>query len=284
MRARFWINFPNQILILVMRIVLLFLVFLSITHAEEKTKVLLVGDSTTIGGTPRKLNPDAPQLEGMIEILAKAQGLPPLEVINTGVGGETAKRLLGSKNYQQKIKPLTDLDYIIVRLGINDWFRYEDFPKDFPIFMKSLLADLRKDHPKAKIILATICSFMPHEDCLQVNALIKELATAEKLPLLDIYTPYHQYLTDNGPNSLNVRRIPLRLIPEPYHDFLKPHTSFQKGWNGKPDENMVRLDHTTLDPIFGHIEGWYGDRHPNTEGYHLIARETVKFLKVIITK
>ena len=267
-----------------MKFIILFLALLSPLLAEDRIKILLVGDSTTIGGTPRDLNPDAPQLEGMIQILARAQGLPSLEVINSGRGGATAESLLGSKWYNQKIKPVQDVDYLILRLGINDWFRYQEFSTEFPVKMKALLTDLREDHPDTQIILATICSFMPHEDCQKVNTLIKQLATSEKLPVLDIYTPYHRYLTENGPNSLNIRDIPLRLIPEPYHDLLKPHTSFQKGWNGNPDEDTVRLDNTSLDPLFGHIKGWHDDRHPNSEGYHLIARETVRFLKPLLIR
>lgn len=253
-------------------------------HANEKIKILLVGDSTTIGNVPRALAPDHPHLEGMMEIIAQAEGLPPLEVINTGQGGETAKRLLGSKIYEKRIKPVTDVDYLIVRMGINDWFKCDDFQADFPGQMKSLLAQLRADHPKAKIILATICRFMSHEDCSKVNDLIKKLSAEEKVPLLDIYTPYNQYLTVNGPNSLNVRRIPLRLIPKSYHEFLKPHTTFIKGWGGRPDEDVVRVNDSSLDPLFGHIKEWQNDRHPNTEGYNLIAHETVKFLKPILTQ
>lgn len=256
---------------------------ITLLSAEEKIKIMLVGDSTTIGSVPRKLNPDLPQLEGMIEILAKAEGLPPLEVINTGQGGETAKRLLGSKIYAQRIKPVTGVDYLIVRMGINDWFRCDDFQADFPIQMKALLAQLHTDHPEAKIILATICRFMSEEDCTEVNGLIKKLAASEKLPLFDLYTPYNQHLTQNGPNTLNVRRIKLNLIPDSYHEFLKPHTSL-KGWGDDRDDKVVLLDNSSFDPIFGHIKQWQNDRHPNTEGYNLIARETVKFLKPILKK
>jgi hypothetical protein len=33
-----------------------------------------------------------------------------------------------------------------------------------------------------------------------------------------------------------------------------------------------------LDPILGHLPGWYGDRHPNLAGYNVIADETAKYL------
>ena len=56
----------------------------------DKIRIMLVGDSTTIGNLPRQVNPEGPHLEKMIEQLAHAQHLPSLDVINTGKGGETA--------------------------------------------------------------------------------------------------------------------------------------------------------------------------------------------------
>jgi lysophospholipase L1-like esterase len=37
-----------------------------------------------------------------------------------------------------------------------------------------------------------------------------------------------------------------------------------------------------LDAHFGHLPGWYNDRHPNLAGYHVIASETAKWLAPII--
>jgi lysophospholipase L1-like esterase len=40
-----------------------------------------------------------------------------------------------------------------------------------------------------------------------------------------------------------------------------------------------------LDPILGHLPGWYGDRHPNLAGYNVIADETAEYLaKLLCTK
>jgi len=52
-------------------------------------------------------------------------------------------------------------------------------------------------------------------------------------------------------------------------------------------EQMVRhLLHADPDPefdaIFGHLPGWFDDRHPNLAGYHLIARETAAYLAPIL--
>jgi len=37
-----------------------------------------------------------------------------------------------------------------------------------------------------------------------------------------------------------------------------------------------------LDPILGHLPGWYGDRHPNLAGYNVIAHETAKYLAKLL--
>lgn len=245
---------------------------------KEPIKVLLVGDSTTIGNVPRQMDPDRPHLEQMIELLSKAEGLPDLEVVNAGKGGETAKRLLGSKWYAKSIAPVTDVDFIFLRLGINDWFRCEDLESEFPVQLKAVIGQLRADHPESKIVVSTICCFMPHEECVQVNKLIKQVAQDESLPLFDLYTPYHNYLLKNGNNSLNLRQCLLDKIPEKYHQWLKPYTVFRKGWGNKPDAFVVRVNDQSLDPVLGHIKPWYFDRHPNSTGYNLIAVETVKFL------
>ena len=107
----------------------LFLLITAISFSQQnkKTKILLVGDSTTIGNMPRQVKPEGPHLEQMIEQLAQVEGLSALAVVNAGKGGETAKRLLGSKHYQQKIANEKGVDYIFLRMGINDWFKCKDF-------------------------------------------------------------------------------------------------------------------------------------------------------------
>lgn len=270
-----------------MKIVKLFLLLFCcsvITNAQEtkKLKVLLVGDSTTMGRVPREIKPEGPHLETMIEQLAKAEGLPRLEVINAGKGGETAKRLLGSKHYKEKIATVTNVDYIVLRMGINDWFRYKDFKKEFPVHMRALITQLKKDHPKAVLYLATITSFMKPEECKEVNDLIYKMGKEDQIEVLDIFTPYNNYLLINGRNSLSVRQCYLSKIPEKYHEWLKPYTHYREGWGKNPSGYVVKVNDMSLDPIFGHIKGWYNDRHPNSTGYNLIAMETVKFLKTKI--
>ncbi|NIJ44851.1 lysophospholipase L1-like esterase [Wenyingzhuangia heitensis] len=254
--------------------------FLTYAQQVNRTKILLVGDSTTIGTMPREVKPEGPHLEQMITQLAAVEGLPALEVINAGKGGETAKRLLGSKHYQETIANVKDVDYIFLRMGINDWFKCKDFKKEFPVQMRALIRQLKKDHPKAVLFLATITSFMPPEECEKVNDLIFKIAKEDHIEVLDIFTPYNNYLLANGRNSLNVRQCYLKDIPKKYHNWLKPYTYFRKGWGNKPDGYVVKVNDMSLDPLFGsHVKSWYFDRHPNSTGYNLIAFETVQFLK-----
>jgi len=74
---------------------------------------------------------------------------------------------------------------------------------------------------------------------------------------------------------LNYRRYPLSKIPENLKPFARPYI-----YPGA-DPQVVVLDNR-LDSHFGHLPGWYGDRHPNLAGYHVIADETAKFLAPLI--
>jgi len=37
-----------------------------------------------------------------------------------------------------------------------------------------------------------------------------------------------------------------------------------------------------LDAHFADLPGWFGDRHPNLAGYHVIGDETAKYLAPLI--
>ena len=42
--------------------------------------------------------------------------------------------------------------------------------------------------------------------------------------------------------------------------------------------NSVEVLDNRLDAHFGDLPGWYGDRHPNLAGYHVIGDETARYL------
>ena len=241
---------------------------------EGKVQILILGDSTAEGSIPRKLVKEGPHLEDVIRQLLAAEGdLPPCNVINLALSGEYIQRLVDSGRYEKLASKLPGLDYIFVRCGLNDNARREDFANNFPKDFHALLARLRQDHPNAMLIPMTVIPFSDAATSERINALIRQVAEQEKLKLFDIYPRYAAEL-EKGPNMLNYRRFPVAKIPEKYHEFVKPFTS------GTPP-TVVVMDNR-LDAHFGHLPGWFSDRHPNLAGYHVIGDETVKFLAPIL--
>ena len=259
-----------------------FVFFVAQLHAEHdgKIQILLLGDSTTEAKIPKQLAPKEPQLEDIIRILLAAEGdLPPVNVINSGVSGEFIRRLLDSGRYDKDVAKLPGLDYIFIRYGLNDVVRVPEFDTAFPKDFHELLARLRKDHPGAILIPMTV---IPWGADLQadapkskrINDLVRQVAGEEKLDVFDIY-PRYAAEQAKGPNMLNYRRYPLAKIPEKFRELAKPFVV-----EGK-DPAVVVMDNR-LDAHFGNLEGWYGDRHPNLAGYHVIADETVHYLAPLI--
>jgi lysophospholipase L1-like esterase len=239
---------------------------------EAKLRILLLGDSTTIGSVCRLTNPRGPHLEDVIRLLLAAEkDLPPTEVINQGRDGEFIQRLLASGRYDKEIATLEDVDYVIIRYGLNDVARREGFAENFPKDYSALIGRLREDFPKATIIPMTIIPYMSPEGDAAMNAKIREVAEAEKLPLFDIYPRYKSEL-EHGPDMLNYRRYPLDKIPEKHREWVKPFVL---------NDSVVVMDNR-LDAHFRDLRGWTGDRHPNLAGYHVIGDETAKYLAKLI--
>ena len=108
----------------------------------------------------------------------------------------------------------------------------------------------------------------------EVNALITRIAAEEKLPLFDIAPRYLAEL-EKGSDMLNYRRYALSKVPESLRPLATPYV--QPG----ADPQIVVLDNR-LDAFFGHLPGWFGDRHPTLAGYNVIASETAKWLTPMI--
>lgn len=243
---------------------------------DGKLQILILGDSTAEGSIPRKHVPEGPHLEDVIRLLLAAEGdLPPCNVINLGLSGEFIQRLVASGRYDKLASKLPGLDYIFIRYGLNDAAKREHFNENFPKDFHDLLARLRKDHPAAALIPMTVIPFSDAKGSERINALVRKVAAEEKLLLFDIYPRYAAEL-ERGPNMLNYRRFPLAKIPKKYHEFVKPFVCM------KNKEPMVEVMDNRLDAHFGNLPGWYGDRHPNLAGYHVIGDETAKFLAPLI--
>lgn len=242
---------------------------------EGKVQILLLGDSTTEGSVPRRHEPKGPHLEDVIrELLAAEKDLPPTNVINLGLSGEYIQRLLDSGRYEQAASKLPGIDYVLIRYGLNDNARRENFAENFPKDYHELISRLKTDHPKATLIVMTVIPYGDEATSLRLNKLNEDVAKAEGLLLFDIYPRYAAELK-RGPDMLNYRRFPLEKIPENLREFVKPFIV-----NG----NSVEVLDNRLDAHFGHLPGWFGDRHPNLAGYHVIGDETAKFLAPLMRK
>lgn len=239
---------------------------------DGKIQILLLGDSTTEGSVPRRLKPEGPHLERVLELLLAAEGdLPPCHVINSSLSGETIRRLFDSGRYDRDAAKLPGLDYVFIRYGLNDRAKRENFSVNFPSDFRELLSRLRHDHPQALLIPMTVIPFANEQASKEINDLVRGVAEADNLSLFDIYPRYAAEL-EKGPNMLNYRRYPLAKVPEPFHELVTPFVHSES----------VEVMANELDPILGHLPGWYGDRHPNLAGYNVIADETAKYLAKIL--
>ncbi len=241
---------------------------------EGKVQILLLGDSTTEGSVPRRHVPKGPHLEDVIrELLAEEKDLPPTNVINLGLSGEYVRRLLDSGRYDKLVPPLPGIDYVLIRYGLNDASRRENFDENFPKDYRELIEKLRKDHPQASLIVMTVIPYVDEAGSTRINNLNAEVAKSASLPLFDIYPRYAAELK-HGPNMLNYRRFSLEKIPENRRAFVKPFVV--------PGTTSVEVLDNRLDAHFGNLPGWYGDRHPNLAGYHVIGDETANYLAPLI--
>jgi lysophospholipase L1-like esterase len=244
---------------------------------EGKVQILLLGDSTTEGSIPRRHVPQGPHLEDVIRtLLAEEKDLPPTNVINLGLSGEYVRRLLDSGRYDKLVPALPGIDYVLIRYGLNDVSRRENFDENFPKDYHELIGRLRKDHPQANLIVMTVIPYVGEEGSKRINDLNAAVAEEAKLPLFDIYPRYAAELKQ-GPNMLNYRRYALDRIPENRREFVKPFVI--EGQNPS-----VEVLDNRLDAHFGHLPGWFSDRHPNLAGYHVIGDETAKYLAPLIRK
>ena len=245
--------------------------FSDATAGPKRLQILLLGDSTTEASIPKKVAPGEPQFEDNLRILLATEGdLPPTDVYNEGVSGEFIRRLLDSGRYDKDVATKPKADYIFIRYGLNDASKREKFAENFPKDFRELLGRLRQDHPAAEIIAMTAIPYSTVNNHAEINGLIAKIAEEEKLVFFDIAPRYLAEL-EKGPDMLNYRRYALSKVPEALRPLATPYV--QPG----ADPQIVVLDNR-LDAFFGHLPGWYSDRHPTLAGYNVIASETAKFL------
>jgi lysophospholipase L1-like esterase len=237
-----------------------------------KVRVLLLGDSTVIGSICRREAPKADHLEDVIRKLLGAEpGLPPVEVINQGRDGEFIRGLLDGR-YATEIAKLPRVDVVLIRYGLNDRGRRKDFATNFPKDYAELMRRLKQDHAGCAIVVETTIPYLGTAADKEINDLVRGVVAAEKVRLLDTHARYAAELK-NGANMLNYRRVKFDKVPDKYRALLPPG-AVKLG-------EVVVLDNR-LDAHLAGVPGWFGDRHPNLAGYHVIGDEAARFLGPLI--
>ena len=255
--------------------------FSAATAGKKRTQILLLGDSTTEAIIPKKSAPDEPQLEDMLRaLLAIEPGLPPCDIWNEGVSGEFIRGFLDTR-YDRAVKTKPQADIIFIRYGLNDVRKREDFDNNFAKDFRELIARLRTDHRGARIIPTTVIPFAEDlaanaPEAKRINDLVRRVAEEEALTLFNLY-PHYAAEQAKGSNMLNYRRYALSKVPENLRPLATPYVADPTG----KDPTIVVMDNR-LDAIFGHLPGWFADRHPNVAGYNVIASATAKFLAPIL--
>jgi lysophospholipase L1-like esterase len=241
---------------------------------KSKVRVLLIGDSTVLGSVPRLLLPQADHLEDVLrKLLAAQRDLPPVEVINKGEDGDTIQRLLGGR-YERDLGKLLGgpLDFIFIRFGINDRFYLTDWPREFPESYRKLIAQIRRDQPRAIVTLETIIPYCDEGTTAEVNAMIRSLADEAGLPVLDTHAKFAAEMK-HGPNMLVYRQSALSAIPSQYRGLIPPGNVF---------DGAVFIHDHSLDVHLRDIPNWFADRHPNLPGYHVIASALADYLAPLL--
>src|SRR5689334_2041521 len=104
----------------------------TLNRARTSVRILLLGDSTTIGTICRVADARSLGLEDRIaERLLESTSWPRVTVFNLGKDGDSLEQLLRSGRYDREVVPLGHIDYAVVRYGINDVVERDGFPMRF---------------------------------------------------------------------------------------------------------------------------------------------------------
>lgn len=179
-----------------------------------------------------------------------------VSVSNEGLDGEAVSGFL--RRYERTMARYPDVDYLLIRYGVND--RRADGPDGFRANLRALLDRLRADYPAARILLETgmFVDYPAHyawdrNAVVQpIYAVIRELATTDCLPLVDIYERM-QAETMAGNWDLRVRGY------------------------GVVDDHIPVLG-PGQDHLHEQDVSWFTNIHPNPNGIDVIADEEARVM------
>ena len=241
-------------------------------QTNAPVRVILFGDGTA-AGFPREAAPDADRFEIVIQkLLAADTNLPPVEVINKAVGGDSVRALLAA--LPSRYSPDTASDFVFLRLGLKDFTEYWSkpagtFESEFPKVYHEFLVRLRTDYPNAVITLETMIPFWDATTDKKVNDVLRAVAAAEGIPLLDTHARFVREIGLPNPHPLTMRCRELASIPANLRPLIPKNCLVDTG---------VYVIDNSLDAHFREVPGWFDDQHPNLAGYHVIADEIARYL------
>jgi lysophospholipase L1-like esterase len=163
-------------------------------------KIIFFGDSITQAGV---------QPGGYIDLIKKALDPAKYEIIGAGIGGNKVYDLF----FRMEDDVLTKRpDLVVIYIGVNDvWHKASsrtgtDYDK-FGKFYQGLITKIQNNG--AKVVLCTPAVIGEKKDGAnemdadldKYSEAIRELATKNKLPLLDLRTIFKQYDAANNPDN-----------------------------------------------------------------------------------
>jgi lysophospholipase L1-like esterase len=242
---------------------------------SDKLRIVLLGDSTVIGTTPRFLEPKADHLEDIIrKLLAAEAGLPEFEVVNLGANANFVRNFLDN-SYAEARPVLGRATVIAIRFGINDYHNRSPFPERFKADLHELIGKLRVDAPAALVVLETVIPYRNEKETSEINQIIKATAAELNLPLTDIHARMVKEI-NRGNTCLTYRYLSRSTVPAQYHGLLPGPMVPENDWFAVMDNR--------LDAHLADVPGWFDDKHPNLAGYHIIGSESAEALAGLLRK
>ena len=183
---------------------LLLPLLLAFTAPTKPTRVIIFGDSITQAG----VNPGG-YIVKMQEMLAKQNRAADYELIGKGIGGNKVYDLyLRMEDDVLALKP----DVVVIYIGVNDVWHKSSYgtgtdPDKFVKFYEAMIRKLQAGG--SKIILCTPAvigektdnSNQQDGDLNSYSALIRNLATQQNLPLVDLRKAFMEYNLKNNPTN-----------------------------------------------------------------------------------
>jgi lysophospholipase L1-like esterase len=183
---------------------LLLPLLLAFTAPTKPTRVIIFGDSITQAG----VNPGG-YIVRMQEMLAKQNRAADYELIGKGIGGNKVYDLyLRMEDDVLALKP----DVVVIYIGVNDVWHKSSYgtgtdPDKFVKFYEAMIRKIQAGG--SKIILCTPAvigektdnSNQQDGDLNSYSAMIRNLATQQNLPLVDLRKAFMEYNLKNNPTN-----------------------------------------------------------------------------------